>query len=540
MSALATDPSATVDRILNRVPVLTNPSAFAVPPFPLETLPPQIRELVCGGAAAIGCPKDFIAVPLLPALGAALGSQVIFEIKAGLRNRAILWTAVVGLPGTGKTPGEELATSGLRAIQDDHAAEFEQARSTWEQEPAKGRGQPPRMQRALMGDATIESLAVALAASHGILVTRDELSSWLGGFARYRNEGSDRSAWLSIWSGSVLDQERLSRSTVYVPRPHVCISGGVQPDRIGLLTGDANDGFPDRFLGTWPDANPVPLSDETIPVSAVAELRSLTRLLRNVPSPPTQYMSPGQSNVWRAVPSRAAFERYREWHDDNLDAITNGHGLGRGWAAKAPHHLQRLALLLHAIWNPSTPGGVVAVETMDRAAILVEYFRAHHQRIVSAAGTGVIANPRQRPLPERLIGLLRRKGNDEGWVSASELAVGIRTANKEEIASALNDLAAAGTVESVIHDTATKPRRDWRLVEQPSPTFKPSKNSQNAQSDGRNGHHNGSSHSDALNKGHSKDSNPLNGLAVEFPPSRRGEPETFEPLNDCEWEEGRA
>lgn len=456
---IGTDPTLTVERILHRTPAIVSSSSIPVPPFPLDAFPQHLRDLVRGGAAAIGCPEDFIAVPLLPALGAALGNRAVLEIKAGLRTRAILWTAVVGLPGTGKTPGEELATSGLRAIQNDHAAEFEQARTAWEQEPPKGRGAPPRMQRALMGDATIESLAVALTASHGILVTRDELSSWLSGFARYRNEGSDRSSWLSIWSGSALDQERLSRSTVYVPFPHVCVSGGIQPERIGLLAGDVNDGFTDRVLGSWPDADPVPLSDEAVPLNAVAELRSLTQQLRHVPPPPMQYADPGQSNVWRAAPSRDAFERYREFFDGNLYAIKHGYGLGRGWAAKAPLHLQRLALLLHAIWNPASPGGVIDEETMERAVSVVEYFRAHHHRIIAAAGTGTIASPRQQPLIERVVGLLKRKG---GWVSTSDLVAGIRTAGMDQLGPILTDLEAAGTVSTRTTPTATKPRQEWK------------------------------------------------------------------------------
>lgn len=50
-------------------------SASSVPPFPVDALPAKARRLVDEGAAALDCPPDLIAVPMLAMTGGVMGSN---------------------------------------------------------------------------------------------------------------------------------------------------------------------------------------------------------------------------------------------------------------------------------------------------------------------------------------------------------------------------------------------------------------------------------------------------------------------------------
>ena len=88
-----------------------------VAPFLLETLPSSVRQLVTESAAALVAPPDFIAVPLLVATGAAIGDALELELKPGGPERANLYAACVGDPGSKKSPSFRLALRPLYHVQ---------------------------------------------------------------------------------------------------------------------------------------------------------------------------------------------------------------------------------------------------------------------------------------------------------------------------------------------------------------------------------------------------------------------------------------
>jgi hypothetical protein len=82
-----------------------------VPPFPLEALPRTLRRVVEEASAAICCPPDFIAIPMLTTLGAAIGNSRVLVVKRGWTESALLYTVIVGDPGDKKSPALEIATA---------------------------------------------------------------------------------------------------------------------------------------------------------------------------------------------------------------------------------------------------------------------------------------------------------------------------------------------------------------------------------------------------------------------------------------------
>jgi hypothetical protein len=75
-----------------------------VPAFPVAALPEVGRRLVEEGAAALNCPPDLIAVPLLAMTAGVIGNTQKIQLKASYTQRPILWTAVIAEPGTAKSP----------------------------------------------------------------------------------------------------------------------------------------------------------------------------------------------------------------------------------------------------------------------------------------------------------------------------------------------------------------------------------------------------------------------------------------------------
>src|SRR5712691_2573505 len=86
-------------------------------PFPVDIFPTPLAKFVTEAAAALPCPMDFVAVPMLALLGAAIGTSRVLEIKPGWRARPLLWAAVVAGLGSKKSPALDDATVPLQARQ---------------------------------------------------------------------------------------------------------------------------------------------------------------------------------------------------------------------------------------------------------------------------------------------------------------------------------------------------------------------------------------------------------------------------------------
>ena len=165
-------------------------------------LPDPLQTFTREASKALGCDPSFIALPLLAGCASAIGNSRRVELKQGWSEPAILWTAVVGKSGTHKSPAQELALLAIRNRQrramKEHEqalksykvarAEYERSMTQWKRSKS---GEPPTepeepiADRCWCDDTTIESLACLLRNSpRGLLMVRDELTTWLGGFGR--------------------------------------------------------------------------------------------------------------------------------------------------------------------------------------------------------------------------------------------------------------------------------------------------------------------------------------------------------------------
>ena len=83
--------------------------------FPADVLPPVLREFVADAAGALACPPGYLGLPILATAGAAIGASRALQVKAKYTERPCLYAAVIGPPGSAKTPALKLVASPIYA-----------------------------------------------------------------------------------------------------------------------------------------------------------------------------------------------------------------------------------------------------------------------------------------------------------------------------------------------------------------------------------------------------------------------------------------
>ena len=145
-------------------------------------------------------------------------------------------------------------------------------------------GAPPIRKRIRIVDVTTEKVAKLLAASwRELLLSRDELSEWLGSMDRYNGVG-DRPFWLKAYGGRTYNVDRkVNPEPISVDHLTVSVMGGTQPDKLAsLLTNCDDDGLLARFLTVFPD--PAPLKKPTAKMDEQTAVEAFQRLHRLSPA----------------------------------------------------------------------------------------------------------------------------------------------------------------------------------------------------------------------------------------------------------------
>ncbi|WP_165220225.1 DUF3987 domain-containing protein [Aquisphaera insulae] len=389
-------------------PPLRSPELPPAAPFPLRVLPLPARRLVEEGAKAIGCPPDFLAVAAIGVAAGAIGRSASLMLKSGYFAPAILFQANIGPPSDGKSPALKMVASGIYKIADTLAEEYADAFARWEKDADRpgrdGKKQKtpprPRPRRIDVDDATMEVLPLLLADNpRGLVMIRDELAALILGLNQYKagGKGSDRPTLLKLWAGQPITKDRVNHADhvpVRVPHPCLSIIGGIQPDMLGELVDPRGraDGFLDRFLLSYPEAEPVPhWSDEGVATDALDDWSALIARL---------WLRPLDVKDGRSVPHVVRFTdsgkgRWIELYDLHADEMRTPEGDAlRGPWGKFRDHAARLALVLalmrHAADPTANPDAVPDVDPLvvDDAWRLADYFKSHARRVHAAISRG--------------------------------------------------------------------------------------------------------------------------------------------------------
>ncbi len=454
------------------------PLVAELPPAPVFNaevlLPKLLRDFVLDTADRMPCAPDFIAAPLLVALGSVIGA------KCGLTPKrhddwlvpANLWGGIVGDPSSKKTPAtsqvmrfidglEAQASEKSEHFKKAHEAEmaaYEAHRKTIEQEmkdaarnKSKGLGRTmgdlkaalesleepkaPHVRRFRSNDATTAKLADLLSVNpEGLLVFRDEITGLLASWDKQGNEG-DRAFYLESWNGTQsYRQDRIGRGEIWIPNHCLSIYGGIQPEilaryLIGLVVLLDNDGRIQRFqVMVYPDPTPWVWVDR-YPTPGVREnVRDLFHHL-SVLIPEEAGAKPATEFI--KLPSfhfgDEAQQIFISWSTDlnKVRIPMETMPLMRQHLSKYERLFCSISLIFHL--SQVNPGPAVSAETAMRAAAWCEYLEGHARRIyglvelqqVSAANSLA----RKLSLGKLPDGFTIRDVQRKGWTGLTQTSV---------------------------------------------------------------------------------------------------------------------
>lgn len=203
----------------------TEPGEFNVN----HCFPKVIADWANTHGASSGLQAFSYACAALPVLAAATDRTVHINLGGSHIAPIILWTALVGETGSGKSPAMNAAHAPLSEL---NAAEVQKALAL----PRKGDDKNTAIPLRYVSDTTPEALTHTLSVSpgHRMLGHIDEGSGWLNDMGRYSNKSnSERATYLTAWLGQKnYVGSRITRGVALIPELGVCMLYGITPNKI--------------------------------------------------------------------------------------------------------------------------------------------------------------------------------------------------------------------------------------------------------------------------------------------------------------------
>lgn len=368
-------------------------------PFPLDALPPVIRQMAIEIARTMAVDPVMAALPMLSIAGACIGNTAWARMRDDYYAPANIWSAIVLRSGEKKSP---VLRAIMRPIYDRQAEAATQYASTvseyrkkirqWNAMPKKQRGdepiEPPSFPHLYLQDATTEAIAVRLVEQpRGLPLVMDELSAFFSGMDQYRARGGhDRESYLAFYDAGPAKMDRKSAipPTIVIPRAFVAVTGMIQPGVLArvLKPAEFDSGMAARFLFASPPLIQGRWTEEGIPARVRDDWRDALYALLALPLPerPTSIsLSPDATQIWARTHDRMEAARYAE-ADDRMRAAR----------AKLIGVIPRLALI-HEMMSAVPHDGTVRVigtSAMRSAVEIAEWCVRETRRVYGLLVTG--------------------------------------------------------------------------------------------------------------------------------------------------------
>jgi hypothetical protein len=255
------------DRIKRETP--SSLTVDVVPPqverndFPLDVFPTSIGNYINECNRTLGHSVDFMGSGLLWMLSVIIGNSIKVDVKNGWTECVVVWLAIVGRAGVGKTPA---INSIIRPLVDVNSREIREYRKMKEKYEAYEKlnkddkantveVRKPNRGQFIVNDVTIEALVELHDENpNAVGVFKDELAGWIKDMNKYR-AGGDLEFWLSSFSNSPAYTTRKTVRDNYIHSPIIPVLGGIQPAVLNQVFTDEyrDNGFSDRLLLCYPD-----------------------------------------------------------------------------------------------------------------------------------------------------------------------------------------------------------------------------------------------------------------------------------------------
>ena len=349
--------------------------------FPVEVFSEDIQDVIRATNKSLNFPLDFISASILYAASVAIRKKAKIKTPNGWKERAVIYIALVGRPGTNKSHPLSFALEPIRKQdkqahqQYDHErSEFEYVQSLSKKErEGEGLSEPeePILTKRIVNDITPEALAfVHKNNPEGLGVYVDELAGWLKNFNRY-NSGGEQEFWISCFSGKPIIIDRKTSQPIRVDDPFISVAGTIQTGVLNEFAKDnrTSNGFIDRILFAYP---------EGLKKDAWSE----KELSRDIPESWENIIS-DISNIQgdrEFTFTNEASNRLRKWQAENARLCNEAENEGiEGIYSKLEIYAIRLSLILQILNNRASTQ--INLESVEGAIKLVEYFRKTGSKI---------------------------------------------------------------------------------------------------------------------------------------------------------------
>ena len=387
-------------------------------PFPLDVFPSEVQDALRAIAKSVSCPTDFAGLPFITLAGTAIGRTRELAIWSSWTEPPIIFSATVGISGSGKTPALNLISSYFRKKQQELGNEYKtlykqylseekvykkQHRewlnsdspdlSTEPKEPVE-----PLCKQLSTSDLTYESLVDILSDNpRGIAEISDELAGFFNSHNQYKGKGNDRQRWLQLWnSHGQITYNRKGQDTIILSDPLVCIFGNIVPSKLtAIKDGAGEDGMLPRFLFSFPERMDLVYNKDGVAKEHLQIIEAIyERLFELEPEDITQgYMEP--LGITFTKDAQELWDDHMENHIDEINYISKyEESLSEAWA-KFGSYSARLALIMHGIRYGC--GEVTEFKDVDHTSLesaikLVTYFKTQIYKVINHIKSGYQQN----------------------------------------------------------------------------------------------------------------------------------------------------
>lgn len=356
-------------------------AAPRLPAFPLEALPPAIRNYVAEVSASVQVPPELPAMLALSAIGAAGCRSCVTQVGGTHAEPLNLWTATVMPPGSRKSaavqamalPIEEYEREQGQLVKREieeatEQRKLDEVRMKQRREKAaasEGPSDPydpadlteiPTIPRFLVDDTTTQQLATLIAENGAMAIFSAE-----GGIldiiaGRYsKDKGTDMDLYLKGHAGESYRVDRKGRPPEYIPRVLLTIGLAVQPAVLTSLTSQPSfqgRGLLARFLYSQPESLVGTRLYQDRPVDAGAKARycAVIRCLLSFNRPVIEEGEPGWHNLRLTGNALKLWAHYanaierRQGEGGDLAGVSE-------WASKLAGAVARIAGGFHLVEN---------------------------------------------------------------------------------------------------------------------------------------------------------------------------------------------
>ena len=355
--------------------------------FPINVLPPLLRNIISETHKALNFPVAYIAMSLLTAIATAVGDTCWLKVKTEWMERPLMYVALLGNPGSVKSHPMKFAMKPIldrdiqsRKLYSEQLKEYRKRLKAGEDPPK------PKCRQRIVQDVTMEGLCKILEDnSAGLCLWSDELANWLGSMDKYRKGGNDVGTWLSIFNVQPIFVDRKGvDDKITIARPFVNVIGSIQPKVFAkYFSGQLrHNGLLSRILVIFnDDQDKMPYdSYMDVPEELVERWRNLIDTILDLTD---GYYEFGEAVYTLSEDAKAAFST---WSDRNTDAVNEeADKTICEFFQKIKNYVYRFALILQIleeIMAPKRSDRIVHSGSMIFATVIGDYLMDNARRVI--------------------------------------------------------------------------------------------------------------------------------------------------------------